>query len=100
MHQEVGNNLLNHEIQPTDLLSNGFRSQNTFKSTFSLAAPITNAAQKVQSKNTRDRQFAGNAVQPPAVRQSYQDSDIFGTKGGRETVASGSTVVKEVKKRQ
>jgi hypothetical protein len=71
MHQEVGNNLLNHSIQPTDLLTNGFRSQNTFKSTFSLAAPITNAAEKVSLQNTRAKQFAGNAVQPPAVRQSY-----------------------------
>lgn len=71
MHAEVGNNLLNHDIQPTDLMSTGYRQQNTFKSTFSLAAPISNQAEKVQLQNTRAKQFAGNAVQPPAVRQSY-----------------------------
>ena len=79
MNAEVGNNLLDHEVEPTDLLKNGFRSQNTFKSSLSFATPIANAAQKVQSKNARDRQFAGNAVQPPAVFQSFQDHDIFGT---------------------
>lgn len=34
----------------------------------------------------RDKQFKGNAVQPPATRQSYQDSDIFGNKSNTATI--------------
>lgn len=50
--------------------------------------------------NVRERQFKGNPVQPPAVRQSYQDSDIFGTKGKSEVVqrsalASASSSIRE-----
>ena len=43
---------------------------------------------------TRDRQFVGNPVQPPATRQSYQDSDIFGTKKGTEVVQRAATADK------
>lgn len=42
-------------------------------------------------KVVRDRQFVNRPEQPAVVRQSYQDSDIFGTKKGRETVQPSAT---------
>ena len=58
-------------------------------------------AQTHQSNKVRDRQFAGNAVQPPVTRQSYQDSDIFGNKTNKGTVQPSTfSPKKESKMRQ
>lgn len=48
----------------------------------------------------RDRQFVGNPLQPGATRQSYQDSDIFGTKGASEVVQKSAQAAKDPKMRQ
>jgi len=71
------------------------RDTNTFKSSVPMGVTGANVEKRsliekykneVDSKSKRDRQFANTPFQPGATRQSYQDSDIFGTKGGRETV--------------
>ena len=43
----------------------------------------------------RQRQFVDQPLQPGATRQSYQDSDIFGTKPGSEIVQKSALVTKE-----
>ena len=90
----VGLNLHAHaEVNPHAPAQN-YRNSNTFHSAitpgFQDKAPESSALENYR-KATRDRQFAGNPVQPPATRQSYQDSDIFGTKGAAETVQRAST---------
>lgn len=52
------------------------------------------------SQGVRQRQFQGNPIQPGATRQSYQDSDIFGTKVGSEIVQKSAMAQKDVSMRQ
>jgi len=87
MKAQYGNNLYAHDnMQPTDAYSNQ-RHTATFKSNiaFGGAGPHSRAVEH-DSKVRRDRQFVDNPLQPGATRQSYQDSDIFGTKGNSELV--------------
>ena len=53
-----------------------------------------------ESKIRRDRQFVDNPLQPGATRQSYQDSDIFGTKGDSELVQKSAQASKDLRMRQ
>ena len=87
MMSQYGNNLYAHDnIQPSDTVANQ-RHTATFKSNFSFSASGPHArAVEHESKIKRDRQFTDNPLQPGATRQSYQDSDIFGTKSGSEIV--------------
>ena len=87
MRSQYGNNLHAHDsIAPSDTVSNQ-RHTATFKSNFSFNASGPHAAaQEFNQKQVRDRQFTGNPLNSGATRQSYQDSDIFGTKGASDTV--------------
>ena len=101
MRAQYGNNLYAHDnITPSSTNANE-RNTATFKSNFSFgqSAPHARAVEH-DSKAVRDRQFKGNPLQPGATRQSYQDSDIFGTKTGSETVQKSATQQKSVKERQ
>lgn len=87
MRAQYGNNLYAHDnIAPSDQFG-GQRNTATFKSNINFAAsgPYSAAVEHTQ-KQRRDRQFVDNPLQPGATRQSYQDSDIFGTKGNSELV--------------
>lgn len=87
MKSQYGNNLYAHDnMQPSEAVQNQ-RHTATFKSNFSFGqhAPHAKAVEH-ESKIRRDRQFTDNPLQPGATRQSYQDSDIFGTKGNSEVV--------------
>ena len=92
----VGLNLHAHsEIHPHQP-SHKTRDNNTFKSNVGFTGSNNDATGQPSAlehyrKATRDRQFVGNPVQPGATRQSYQDSDIFGTKGKAETVQRAVT---------
>ena len=97
----VGFNLHAHDrVYPHDAVENT-RQTNTFKSHINFQQPKEYPkALEHYKQNVRERQFKGNPVQPPAVRQSYQDSDIFGTKGRSEVVqrsalASASASIRE-----
>ena len=87
MKSQYGNNLYAHDnIAPTEAVQNQ-RNTATFKSNISFTASGPHArAVEHDSKIRRDRQFQDNPLQPGATRQSYQDSDIFGTKGNAESV--------------
>ena len=47
----------------------------------------------------RQRQFVDQPLQPGVTRQSYQDSDIFGTKKGTEIVQKSAMVQKDIRVR-
>ena len=98
MRAQYGNNLYAHDnIAPSDGGANQ-RNTATFKSNFSFNAAGPHArAQEHNQKQVRDRQFKGNPLQPGATRQSYQDSDIFGTKAGSETVQRSAQTVKDLR---
>jgi hypothetical protein len=101
MMSQYGNNLYAHDnITPSDTVQNQ-RHTDTFKSNFNFAAsgPYARAVEH-ESKIKRDRQFTDNPLQPGATRQSYQDSDIFGTKGNSEIVQKSSMQDKDIRMRQ
>ena len=101
MMAQYGNNLYAHDnITPSDAVQNQ-RHTATFKSNFNFAesGPYSRAVEH-ESKMKRDRQFVDNPLQPGATRQSYQDSDIFGTKGDSETVQRSSMAQKDLRQRQ
>lgn len=87
MKAEYGKNLYSHDaINPSDP-GTSQRQTNTFKSNISFNNQGDHpSAMEFKQKQRRDRQFTNNPLQPGATRQSYQDSDIFGTKGGSELV--------------
>ncbi len=87
MRAEYGNNLYAHDATaPHDAVSSQ-RQPNTIKSNIAFSAKGEHpGAVEVSQKARRDRQFTNMPLQPGATRQSYQDSDIFGTKGASETV--------------
>lgn len=63
----VGNNILSHAVEPTDV-GNKLRETGTFKSNITFNAFEAPNKKTFQNDKARDRQFAGNAVQPPATR--------------------------------
>lgn len=101
MKAQYGNNLHAHDnLTPTEAGGNQ-RHTATFKSNFSFGqnAPHARAVEH-DSKMKRDRQFVDNPLQPGATRQSYQDSDIFGTKGDSELVQKSALNAKDLRMRQ
>ena len=87
-------------MRPTEAVQNQ-RNTATFKSNISFTAngPHSRAVEHDQ-KQRRDRQFQDNPLQPGATRQSYQDSDIFGTKGNSESVQKSAQANKDIRQRQ
>lgn len=77
------------------------RNNATYSSNFSFAAQQGTTQQTYDNKSaaSRGKQFTNTPLCSAATRQSYQDSDIFGTKAGSETVQKSATVVKETKGR-
>lgn len=56
------------------------RVNNNHKTTFNFADPQPVQSYDYKNQGVRLRQFEDTPLQPAATRQSYQDSDIFGTK--------------------
>lgn len=101
MRAQYGNNLYAHDATgPHDAVSNQ-RATNTFKSNIAFTSKGDHpGAVEVGQKAKRDRQFTNLPLQPGATRQSYQDSDIFGTKGNSETVQRSAIQSKAQRERQ
>jgi hypothetical protein len=76
------------------------RVNNNHKTTFSLADPTPVQKYDYTTQGVRQRQFVEKPLQPAATRQSYQDSDIFGTKTGTEIVQKSALVEKQIKVRE
>ena len=76
------------------------RLNNNVKTTFTFAEPQKLQKWDFQGQDNRGKQFTDTPLQPGATRQSYQDSDIFGTKQGSETVQKSAYNTKNVKTRQ
>ena len=77
----------------------GVRQNNTTKTTFAFSDNEGKQNYDYNQQFNRQRQFNGNPVQPPATRQSYQDSDIFGYKAGSEVVQKSAQEEKAWKER-
>ena len=60
------------------------RTNGTFNSRITTADP-SKAITSFNAQQNREKQFKGNAYQPGATRQSWQDSDLFGNKMNSET---------------
>ena len=73
------------------------RVNNNHKTTFTLSDPAPQQSYDYNTQGVRQRQFVEKPLQPGATRQSYQDSDIFGTKQGTEIVQKSATVEKTVR---
>jgi hypothetical protein len=76
------------------------RVNNNHRTTFQLADPAPVQKYDYQTQGVRQRQFVEKPLQPGATRQSYQDSDIFGTKQGTEIVQKSALVEKNIKVRE
>ena len=75
------------------------RINNNYSTTFKMGEPQPAQHYDFHSMENRTKQFKDTPLQPGATRQSYQDSDIFGTKAGSETVQASAYANREVKTR-
>ena len=82
-HQH-GGNLLAHDHSVGN--QGNVRSNGTTSSSIKWDTPSGAQPYDFNSRDNRAKQFVNTPLQPAASRQSYQDSDIFGTKGNFETV--------------
>ena len=70
------------------------RYTNTTKST--LFTGPTTKGYDINKQDLRTKKFEGTPLTSGPTRQSYQDSNIFGTKRGTELVQKSALMTKEV----
>ena len=79
--KEYGTDILSHDVTGGNSDSGYVRNNNTFKSSI-MDGPIPEAHSRMHEARSTERIFRQNPLRSSVTRASYQDSNIFGTKGG------------------
>ena len=75
------------------------RGNNNSRTTMAIGVPSVQVSDSRPMK-ARTSKFVDSPTKAAATRQSYQDSDIFGTKRGKETVQPSAYSQKEQRTRE